>query len=330
MAYQDGRLVEVALDRYAQADDGSVWYLGEDVTDYRNGHIFTMDGTWLAGKEGPAAMIMPGHPKVGDVFRPESILGVVFEEVRVIEVGRTVQGIHGPIRGALVANELHLEGTHSSKTFAPGRGEWLSGTVGELEALALAVPADAVSTPEPAQLQAALTAGLGLVGSAQLRDWEAAGSIARRLRAATSALPRTGQPKLILARLDHAVRRVSAAARARDATGTGTAALLACQSLLDLQLQYRPVAQIDRGRFELWAYRTLVDATAGNASGVRGDVATLEWISRRFVGTLKPAEAQELNARLQALRIAADAGQLAAAGDHAVRLSDRLRSLGIA
>jgi hypothetical protein len=31
VAYLDGRLEEVARDRYAQADDGSVWYFGEDV-----------------------------------------------------------------------------------------------------------------------------------------------------------------------------------------------------------------------------------------------------------------------------------------------------------
>jgi hypothetical protein len=49
MAYLDGRLEEVALDRYAQADDGSVWYLGEDVFDYRDGTIALTEGTWLAG-----------------------------------------------------------------------------------------------------------------------------------------------------------------------------------------------------------------------------------------------------------------------------------------
>jgi hypothetical protein len=31
VAYSDGRIQEVALDRFAQADDGSVWYFGEDV-----------------------------------------------------------------------------------------------------------------------------------------------------------------------------------------------------------------------------------------------------------------------------------------------------------
>ena len=52
---------------YAQADDGSVWYLGEDVFNYEDGAIADTAGTWFAGIDGPAAMIMPADPKVGDV-----------------------------------------------------------------------------------------------------------------------------------------------------------------------------------------------------------------------------------------------------------------------
>ncbi len=52
---------------YAQADDGSVWYFGEDVFDFRDGAIVVTEGTWLAGRDGPAAMIMPADPQVGDV-----------------------------------------------------------------------------------------------------------------------------------------------------------------------------------------------------------------------------------------------------------------------
>jgi len=74
-AFLDGRIDEVALDRYAQAGDGSVWYLGEDVFDYRDSAVAITEGTWLAGRDGPAAMIMPGAPKVGDVFRPENVTG---------------------------------------------------------------------------------------------------------------------------------------------------------------------------------------------------------------------------------------------------------------
>ncbi|HEX4942399.1 MAG TPA: hypothetical protein VFW51_07675, partial [Actinomycetota bacterium] len=38
-AFLGGRITEVAFDLYAQADDGSVWYFGEDVFDFRDGAI---------------------------------------------------------------------------------------------------------------------------------------------------------------------------------------------------------------------------------------------------------------------------------------------------
>ena len=39
VAYLGGRIQEVALDFYAQADDGSVWYFGEDVYNYEKGAV---------------------------------------------------------------------------------------------------------------------------------------------------------------------------------------------------------------------------------------------------------------------------------------------------
>ena len=95
VAYLDGRIQEVALDFYAQADDGSVWYFGEDVYNYKRGAVADTSGTWLAGKEGPAAMIMPANPRLGDVHRPENVPGLVWEEVEVTEVGKTVDGPRG-------------------------------------------------------------------------------------------------------------------------------------------------------------------------------------------------------------------------------------------
>ena len=130
MAYIDGRVEEVALDRYAQADDGSVWYLGEDVLDYSNtkGLIDGTAGTWLAGRDGPPEMIMPADPQVGDVHRAENIPGVAFEEVTIKRIDRTVNGPTGPVKGAMIARELHDDGTHSDKVFAPGYGEFFSGS----------------------------------------------------------------------------------------------------------------------------------------------------------------------------------------------------------
>jgi hypothetical protein len=73
LAYSDGRIQEIALDWFAQADDGSVWYLGEDVSDYEDGVLISHAGSWLAGKNGPPAMIMPANPKVADVYRVENM-----------------------------------------------------------------------------------------------------------------------------------------------------------------------------------------------------------------------------------------------------------------
>ena len=73
VAFLDGRIEEVAYDYYAQADDGSVWYFGEDVFNFADGVIVDTHGTWIAGTDGPAAMIMPADPQVDDVYRPENI-----------------------------------------------------------------------------------------------------------------------------------------------------------------------------------------------------------------------------------------------------------------
>jgi hypothetical protein len=145
VAYKAGRIQEVALDFYAQADDGSVWYFGEDVFNYRRGVVADTSGSWLAGKEGPAAMIMPAHPAPGMVYRPENIPGLVFEEVTVKSVG-----------SRLVAGELHDDGSREEKVFAPGYGEFRSSDDTDLEAMALAVPIDAGRRGVPPRLAAAM------------------------------------------------------------------------------------------------------------------------------------------------------------------------------
>ena len=86
VAYLDGRIHEVAMDWYAQADDGSVWYFGEDVFNYEDGKVADTEGTWVASDKTPAAMIMPAKPAVGNVYRPENAPGVVFEQVRVEKI----------------------------------------------------------------------------------------------------------------------------------------------------------------------------------------------------------------------------------------------------
>ncbi len=119
VAYLDGRIHEVAIDWYAQADDGSVWYFGEDVFNYEDGKVADTKGTWAAGDATPAAMIIPARPQVGNVYRSENAPGIAFEEVRVVKVDQDVAGPSGNIGGAIEVNELHMDGIREGKVFAP-------------------------------------------------------------------------------------------------------------------------------------------------------------------------------------------------------------------
>jgi hypothetical protein len=321
MAWRDGRLEEVARDRYAQADDGSVWYLGEDVIDYSRGHAVTTEGTWLAGREGPPAMIMPAHPRVADVFRTENVPGIVFEQVTVRAVDRTVPGPHGPVAGAMIGEELHLDRTTERKTFAPGYGEFLTGHGRNVEALAVSVPADVLAGPMPAALEQLDAGASGVLGSVETGDWRAVRATLRRMRAGWNLVPRAARPPLIAASLDHALRRLGRAVRRRRALSALRAALDAQQSTLDLELRYRPREAVDRDRLELWCQRLRIDARARDGAAVSGDAATLGWLRERV--RLDAAVAQELD-RLQAV---ADGRRTAAAADQAARLIGLMRQM---
>jgi hypothetical protein len=326
MAWRDGRLEEVALDRYAQADDGSVWYFGEDVVDYARGHVFTTEGTWLAGREGPPAMIMPAHPRVGDVFRTENVIGIVFEEVTVKAVERTVAGPRAAVAGAMVGEELHLDETTERKTFAPGYGEFLTGAGRNVEALAIAVPTDALSSPVPAPLERIATGAQGSLASVETKDWRAAAVTVRRMRSDWRRQSAAGQPPLIAARLDGALATLGRGVRRHRARRASQASINTAQSVLDLQLRHRPRGAVDRDRFELWCQQLRIDAAAHDRAAVSGDAATLGWIRERIADTFASDELRALDSRLGAMQAAADARRLDSAADHAARLIGILRA----
>jgi hypothetical protein len=327
VAYLDGRIEEVALDYYAQADDGSVWYFGEDVFNYADGVIADREGTWLAGREAPAAMIMPADPKVGEVYRPENLPGLVFEEVRVKTVGTTVDGPRGPVEGALVADELHQDGSHELKTFAPGYGEFFTGADGDVEALALAVPADRLAGRVPAGLATLSTGADEAFAHARAKNWPAATATLRRMTAAWATLRIGGVPPRLEPQMGRAVGALTRAIDARDSIRARQAALDVAQSALDLRLRHRPVLEIDQDRLELWATRLTVDAEAGDLANVRGDLATLEWIRDRVAHALGAVQRTRLDTHLLELRGAVGDEELDAVAAEAGRLRATLARL---
>jgi hypothetical protein len=329
-AYLDGRLHEVAYDFYAQADDGSVWYFGEDVFNFNDGVIVDTHGTWIAGKDGPAAMILPADPQVGDVYRPENIPGFVFEEVTVKSTGKTVAGPLGPVDGAIVVEELHMDGNTEDKTFAPGYGEFYTAGGGDVEALALAVPTDALAGPPPAELETLSSGALDIFDAARSKDWNAASDSVEKMTAAWETYKAGAVPKMVEPRMTDDLAALAEAVDARDPAQVRQAALDTAQWSLDLQLQYRTPVEIDLARFDLWAAQLVVDAAAGDAAAVNGDFFALDYIRDRILHALDGDDVTRVNAALEKLQGAVGDEDLAAASDAAAALREILAGLGVA
>jgi hypothetical protein len=336
VSYVDGRIHEVALDWYAQDDDGNVWYFGEDVFNYEDGVVADTDGTWIAGEDGPIGMIMPADPQVGQAYRPENIPDFVFEEVAVKAVDLTVDGPRGPVAGAIVGTENHLlEGHYEDKTFAPGYGEFRSGVGANLEALALAVPTDAQPGGEPPELDTIAGGASDVFVAAGAGDWAAATSALDAMKAAWAAHQAAGGvPPLLAVQMSDALDSLAGdalvpAVADRNPEGARNAALDVKMAALDLQLQYRSPAEIDLGRFGIWADQLVVDAASEepDAGLIAGDVTSLEWTWDRIAHTFDRADADDVQAQLDELRANTEDEDTAAAAEVAPRLVDTVGRL---
>jgi hypothetical protein len=326
-AFLGGRIEEIAYDYYAQADDGSVWYFGEDVFDFRDGAIVVTEGTWLAGRDGPAAMIMPGDPQVGDVYRTENAPGFVLEEVTVRSTDETLDGPLGPIQGGMLADELHSDGKTEQKVFAPGYGEFYTAGGGDVEALALAVPTDAATEPLPAELTTISSGALNVFDAAGSGDWKASSATIREMEAAWETYRAGDIPRLIEPRMNEAIVVLARAVRSRQMAEARNAAIQAARSSFDLQLQYLPATEIDLARLDLWAAQLLVDEAAGDAGGVGADAFALDYVRDRIRQAVDARDLARINTELGAIQIAVVDEGLAAAAAAAERLRSTLAGL---
>jgi hypothetical protein len=328
VAYLDGRIHEIADDLYAQADDGSVWYFGEDVSNFDDGVIVDTEGTWHAGEEGPAAMIMPAEPKVGDVHRTENIPGLVFEEVTVKAVDQTLDGPVGPIAGGLIVEEYHLlDNSREEKTFAPGYGEFFTSDGNDVEALALAVPTDALVEPEPAAVSTLRTAAATIFDAAAAKDWASASAAVDKMSAAWKDYSSGKVPRLVAPRMTASLKALAEAVRGRKTARVRQAAIDVEQWALDLGLRYRPPVEVDLDRFGLWAAQLLVDADARDGAAAHGDVFTLDLIKKRIRHSLDAAEIVRIDTELAALQGAVGEPDFPAIAQSAGALRDILAGM---
>jgi hypothetical protein len=85
---ENGVPVEITYDWYAQDKAGNIWYLGEDVTNYKNGRVVDHAGSFEAGVDGAQPGIaMPANPQPGLSYRQEYYKGEAEDKAAIITVG---------------------------------------------------------------------------------------------------------------------------------------------------------------------------------------------------------------------------------------------------
>lgn len=121
--YEDSELIEDTRDFFAQSDDGTVYYLGEDVDNYEDGEVKDHEGQWRLGRETDnPGVVMPADPKRGTKFRPEDVPDITVEDAVVDEVGLSLEVGDRTYSDVIEVREKHPEGVEEFKFYARGTG----------------------------------------------------------------------------------------------------------------------------------------------------------------------------------------------------------------
>ena len=121
--FESGKLAEITLDYFAQSDDGAVYYLGEDVDEYKDGKVVGHSGAWRYGVQTKVpGLLLPGQPKLGAKFRSEDVPGITTEDNEVLSLSETVTVPAGTYANCLKIKETLSDGTIEYKYYARGVG----------------------------------------------------------------------------------------------------------------------------------------------------------------------------------------------------------------
>jgi hypothetical protein len=122
--YENGEIVEHTRDYYSQHRNGSVWYFGEHVDNYKDGKVVHHEGQWIAGKgNARAGLFMPANPKVGQRFDQERAPGVAEDRSTVVQEGVRVKTRAGKFRGCIKTRDFGpLDKSTEFKFYCPRVG----------------------------------------------------------------------------------------------------------------------------------------------------------------------------------------------------------------
>jgi len=267
VAYKAGDLVEVAYDFFAQADNGDLYYFGEDVFNYVDGVVDNTEGSWLAGRDGaPPGLIMPANPVVGQVFNAENFFPVVFEEDTVVSLMQASRTPLGPIANGLLIHELLLDGTEELKIYAPGFGQVEGSEIGASSHLALYNRVNAPRGRVPQSLDSIEWLAEDVLNA--VPDWRRVATRANQISQRWStyrpqAIAAGATPEFIVS-MGTSVAQLRAAAQVRNVSETNEAANDLRSVAVDLMNFYNPRVPADVKRLQVLERELMTDVRSRN------------------------------------------------------------------
>jgi hypothetical protein len=135
--FSQGELAEAELAFWAQADDGTVWHLGQYPEEYEEGAISDTPA-WIAGiEDAKAGISMKAHPMFGALSYSQGWGPAVSwtDRARVFDMSTTTCVPAGCYDDVLVIDEFNRDepDAHQLKYYAPGIGNVRVGWAGALE-----------------------------------------------------------------------------------------------------------------------------------------------------------------------------------------------------
>jgi hypothetical protein len=121
------QLIEVSYNYFAQTQDGTVCYFGENVFIYEGGVVVSNEGSWRADGQGlpglAPGIFMPADPQPGMTFQQEVAPGIAEDQATIAQVGKNENVPAGKFENTIVIREVNpLDGSTSTKVYAPGIG----------------------------------------------------------------------------------------------------------------------------------------------------------------------------------------------------------------
>jgi len=115
-------LVEDTFDWHAQDVFGTVWYFGEDTTEFPSG---STEGSWEGGvDDADSGLFMLANPQVGNRYYQEFARGVAEDQAKVLSRNESVCVQYGCFNNVLLTQETSRldPGVLEYKYYAPGKG----------------------------------------------------------------------------------------------------------------------------------------------------------------------------------------------------------------